>query len=58
MKILMTAAAAAFALAIGALNASAGTDLDRAVGAGSFIHPTGPAHGVWGTKESAHQDKH
>lgn len=51
MRILMIAATAALALAAGAHTASAGNETDKAVGAGSYIHPTGPANGVW------HQDR-
>jgi hypothetical protein len=53
MQTLMIAAIAALALATGALNASAGTELDRAMGAGAFMHPTGPVNGTW---HSDHQD--
>ncbi len=51
MKTLITIAATAFVLAAGTLTASAGYELDKAVGAGSFIHPTGPQNGVWDAGE-------
>jgi hypothetical protein len=56
MQTLTIAAIAALALATGALNASAGTELDRAMGAGAFIHPTGPVNGTWHSDNSAYQD--
>ena len=51
MRTLMIAATVALGLSGGALSASAGPELDKAVGAGSYLHPTGPVNGVW------HQDK-
>ncbi len=51
MRTLMIAATVALSLAAGAHTASAGDELDKAVGAGAYIHPTGPANGVW------HQDR-
>ena len=56
MKILMTAIATAFALIGGAATASAYSELDKALGAGGFMHPTGPAGGAWGVYEDAHQN--
>jgi hypothetical protein len=56
MQTLTIAAIAALALAAGALNASAGTELDRAMGAGAFIHPTGPVNGAWHSDNNAYQD--
>jgi len=47
MRTLMIAATLALTLSTGALTASAGNETEKAVGAGSFIHPTGPANGVW-----------
>jgi hypothetical protein len=47
MRTLMIAATAALALAAGAHTASAGDELDKAVGAGTYLHPTGPVTGVW-----------
>ena len=55
MKILMTAIATAFVVVGGALAAAAGTELDKALGAGSFVHPTGSADGVSVAYEDAHQ---
>lgn len=47
MRTLMFAVTAALALAAVAHTASAGDELDKAVGAGTYLHPTGPANGVW-----------
>jgi hypothetical protein len=55
MKVLVTAAATAIVLIGGAVTASAYSELDKAIGAGSFMHPTGPAGGVWGVSENGHQ---
>jgi hypothetical protein len=56
MQTLMLAAIAALALATGALNASAETELDRAIGAGAFIHPTGPVNGTGQSDSGTYQD--
>ncbi len=56
MQTLAIAVIAALALVTGALNASAGTELDRAMGAGAFIHPTGPVNGTWHSDKSTYQD--
>ncbi|MGD9671667.1 MAG: hypothetical protein AB7U75_21915 [Hyphomicrobiaceae bacterium] len=50
MHALMIAVTAALTLAAGAHTASAGDELDKALGSGAYIHPTGPVNGVW------HQD--
>jgi hypothetical protein len=47
MRTLMIAVTVGLSLAAGAHTASAGNESDKAVGAGSYIHPTGPANGVW-----------
>jgi hypothetical protein len=46
MRTLMIAATAALALAAGVPTASAGDELDTNVGAGAYLHPTGPVNGV------------
>jgi hypothetical protein len=56
MKTLITAIATAFVLIGGAATASAYSELDKALGAGAFMHPTGPAGGVWGAYETGHQN--
>ena len=56
MKIIMMSAAAFLALAAATLDASAGTELDKAMGSGSFIHPLGPAGGA-GHTDSVVQGK-
>lgn len=48
MKSLIATAAIAAVLSLSALGTQA-HETDRAVGAGSFVHPTGPANGVWDT---------
>jgi hypothetical protein len=58
MKLLIIAIVATSAFATGTLNAFAGTELDRAMGAGSFLHPTGPANGVWHSDHSSGHDKY
>ena len=52
MKVLVGAAALATALAVTALSAHAHGETDRALSAGSYIHPTGSANGAW-TKSAA-----
>lgn len=52
MKVLVGAAALATALAVTAISAHAQGETDRALGAGSYIHPTGSAKGAW-TKGAA-----
>ena len=47
MKVLIGAAALATALSVTALSAQAQNETDRAIGAGSYIHPNGPPQGVW-----------
>jgi hypothetical protein len=47
MQTFIITAVAGLALLAGTLSASAGVELDKALGAGSFMNPTGPAHGVW-----------
>lgn len=47
MKTLIVTSAIAAILALGAVGARAQSDTDRAIGAGGYIHPTGPAQGVW-----------
>lgn len=47
MKVLIGAAALATALSVTALSAQAQGETDRALGAGSYVHPNGPAKGVW-----------
>ncbi|MBZ0208207.1 MAG: hypothetical protein K8F92_00935 [Hyphomicrobium sp.] len=56
MQTLMIAAIAALALAAGAFNASVGTELDRAMCAGAFIHTTGPVNGTWQSDSGTYQD--
>lgn len=46
MKSLIATTAIAAVLSLSPLSAQA-HETDRAVGAGSYIHPTGPANGVW-----------
>ncbi|MCZ7594918.1 MAG: hypothetical protein M5U16_08375 [Hyphomicrobium sp.] len=52
----MIAAIAALALAAGAFNAWVGTELDRAMCAGAFIHTTGPVNGTWQSDSGTYQD--
>ena len=47
MKVLIGAAALATALSVTALSAQAQSETDRALGAGSYVHPNGPSKGVW-----------
>lgn len=47
MRTLMIAATAVLALAAGVHTASAGDELDKNVGAGAYLHPTGPVSGTW-----------
>ncbi len=47
MKAMIIAAVAAAALSAGTIGAQAENETDRAMGAGSYIHPNGPAKGVW-----------
>lgn len=47
MKALIIAAVATAALSAGAFSAQAQNETDRAMGAGSYIHPNGPSNGVW-----------
>lgn len=47
MKVLIGAAALATALSVTALGAQAQGETDRALGAGSYVHPNGPSNGVW-----------
>lgn len=53
MKTLIIAAIATAALSAGTMSAQAQDDTDRAMGAGSYIHPNGAANGSWGTSSSA-----
>lgn len=52
MKTLVLAATLASALAAGAVTAQAQNETDRAMGAGSYIHPNGAASGAWSTAET------
>jgi len=52
MKALIIAAAATAALSAGVVSAQAQDDTDRAMGAGSYIHPNGPSNGAWGATGS------
>ena len=52
MKVLVGATALAAALAVTTLSAHAQGETDRALGAGSYVHPTGSAKGAW-TKGAA-----
>lgn len=57
MKSLIATTAIAAVLSLSALGAQA-HETDRAVGAGSYIHPTGPANGVWdGVPQSASKNR-
>jgi hypothetical protein len=47
MKALIIAAVAASALSAGAVGAQAQNETDKAMGAGSYIHPNGPSQEVW-----------
>lgn len=47
MRTFMIAATLILALSGAAQTASAGDELDKAVGAGAYLHPTGPVSGVW-----------
>lgn len=47
MKTLIATSAIAAILSLGAVGAQAQGDTDRAIGAGGYVHPTGPAQGVW-----------
>lgn len=44
MKVVLMAATIVIA---GTVNAFAGSETDRALGAGSYVHPTGPVKGIW-----------
>jgi hypothetical protein len=47
MQTLTLVAIVASALSLGASSAYAENETDRALGAGAYIHPNGPARGVW-----------
>ncbi len=47
MKVLIGAAALADALSVTAPSAQAQDETDRALGAGSYVHPNGPSKGIW-----------
>lgn len=49
MKSLFATALIAAALSLSSFGAQAQTETDRAIGAGSYVHPNGPAKGVWTT---------
>lgn len=53
MKTLILAAAVASALAASAISAQAQNETDKAMGAGSYIHPNGGPNGAWGSPEAA-----
>lgn len=57
MKTFLLAAAAALVVASGASAASAASESDRSLGAGSYIHPTGPVNGIWETSGIVHHNK-
>jgi hypothetical protein len=50
MNSFIVALAAAIVLGTSAQIASAGNETDKALGAGSYLHPNGPANGVWNTQ--------
>lgn len=47
MKTLIAATSIAAMLSLSAVGAQAQGDTDRAIGAGGYVHPTGPAKGLW-----------
>ncbi len=47
MKTLIATSAIAAILSLSAVGAQAQGDTDRAIGAGGYVHPTGPTNGVW-----------
>ena len=52
MKALIFAATAAAALSAATVGAQAQDDTDRALGAGSYVNPNGPAKGAWAESSS------
>jgi hypothetical protein len=53
MKTVILATLVISALAAGAVSAQAQNETDRAMGAGSYIHPNGAASGAWSTQETS-----
>lgn len=49
MKALFATATIAALLSLSAVGAQAQTETDRAIGAGTYVHPNGPSKGVWTT---------
>ncbi len=47
MKTIITLAASAAVLASGTAPSIALTETDKALGAGSYMHVTGPENGIW-----------
>ncbi len=49
MKSLFATAAIVAVFSLSAVGAQAQNETDRAIGAGSYLHPNGPAKGFWTT---------
>lgn len=53
MKALLIATITTAALSAGAIGAQSQDETDRAMGAGSYVHPNGSANGAWTTAAAA-----